>query len=256
MPFEPAYCTSLLYKILAAIGLVSAKQRASDQTDDEIREYAQTISHELRAPLRGIQFLADRLSHDLSGQLDDDGQKTVDAIKRRAAILQRMVADLLNYSRADYHHLQSVDVRPHSRLHEIAETLSCERRLTLTIQENLPSLRTSPAAFDLIFRNMIINAIENQQEDSPKIEIDAVSRDKEYIFRVTDNGPGIAKEFRGKVFAPLTTLKSREQGGGSGMGLAIARRAATRIGGRIWIEDTRNGSGVTFCVALPRRPQL
>ena len=107
-----------------------------------------------------------------------------------------------------------------------------------------------PIQLTRLFQNLLVNSIKYRSEEPPQIHISAEELDDEWIVRVRDNGMGIEPQYAEKVFGIFRCLQARNKSSGSGMGLAICRKIATRHNGRIWVESAL-GEGATLCFTLP-----
>jgi PAS domain S-box-containing protein len=224
------------------------------RSNEELQQFAYLASHDLQEPLRTASIYAQLLAKRYRGRLEGDADQFIGYIVDSAAHMERLIHDLLDFSRVD------------SRGTDFFARISCDaalddalRNLWTPIEESyavvtrdpLPSIIGDPLQLARLFQNLVVNSIKYRSEEVPKIHIGARARDSEWLFSVRDNGIGIEPQYAEKVFGIFRSLQPRDKRAGTGMGLAICRKIVTRHGGRIWVESSL-GKGATFYFALPR----
>ena len=241
----------------AVITNVSALLKANEdlaRTNRELDRFATVASHDLQEPLRKIAAFSNLIQRRYAEKLDEDGVKHLEFLVDAAHRMQRLIDDLLQYSRLAS---QSIEPRPVDvgrALRSVLENLDAaitESGARLTIG-SMPTVQADPTLLEQILQNLISNAIKYRTEDAPEITIDAHSDDKGWVISVADNGIGLDVKFAEKIFAPFQRLHSREAYKGTGIGLAIVRQAVERHNGKIWVES-EEGKGATFSVLFPGR---
>ncbi len=225
-----------------------------ERTNVDLKQFAYVASHDLQEPLRAVSSYCQLLEKQYADKIDERGQRWLEFVTGGAKRMQTLVRDLLTYA--------SVDNKAQT---ESWITVNCQdacqhavANLSLVIQESqaqisigkLPSVWANATQIELLFQNLIANAIKFRDEQTPKISISAQQQEKHFRFAVQDNGIGIKPEFHERVFEIFKRLESREQYSGTGIGLAICKRIVERFGGKIWIESER-GHGCTFFFTLP-----
>jgi len=220
----------------------------------ELEQFAYVASHDLQEPLRMISSYTQLLERRYKGKLDTDANEFISFIVEGASRMRNLINDLLSYSALG---TQKKEFRPTDC------NIICDRALAnlqVAIQQNeaviirdpLPVVTADDLLLSQLFQNLISNAIKFCSKDRPRIEITTQLNKKEWIFRVKDNGIGIAPEFHERIFVIFQRLHSRAEYPGTGLGLAICKKAVEIHGGRIWVESSP-GAGSTFCFSLPNR---
>ena len=230
---------------------VTAERHALERLEASNRaldDFAYIASHDLKEPLRGIHNYSRFLLEDYGDKLDDQGQGMLKTLGRLAQRLEALTSDLLSYSRLGRIELAFGSVDLQALVHEVIDSLDFslrERNVEIRIPRPLPTLRCDRIRIAELFRNLISNAIKYNDKPQPWIEIGF--HDKHPIeFYVRDNGIGIAPQHRERVFQIFKRLHERDAyGGGTGAGLAIARKIVAMHDGHIRIESEL-GSGTTF----------
>lgn len=237
---------------------VTAERRALERLEASNRaldDFAYIASHDLKEPLRGIHNYSRFLLEDYGDKLDDQGQGMLRTLGRLAQRLEALTTDLLSYSRLGRVELAVGSVDLQALLHEVLDSLDFslrERKVEVRIPRALPTLRCDRVRIAELFRNLVSNAIKYNDKQQPWIEIGY--RDQQPVeFYVRDNGIGIAPQHRERVFQIFKRLHERDAyGGGTGAGLAIARKIVAMHQGHIRIES-EPGSGTTFIFDLSEK---
>lgn len=225
------------------------------RSNEDLESFAYTASHDLRAPLRGIGNLIGWLREDLGENVDEDADEKFRLMTDRVQRMERMLEDLLQYSRIGRSEMSTTDFRPEEKIQEAFDLLNAEQRFTLEISDDLPELHGTPIAFQQVVANVIGNAIKHHDGETGTIKVSASRLDGFDRITISDDGPGIPEQYRERVFALFQTLKSRDSVEGSGMGLAIVRRVLDVAGGRASISDTNEGRGAAVHIEWPRNKE-
>jgi PAS domain S-box-containing protein len=224
------------------------------RSNEELERFAYVASHDLRAPLRAIDNLATWIAEDEGESLSESARSYLDRLHSRIQRMQKMVEDLLVYSRAGREQHRPDKVGAAVLVRDIAELLSPPPGFLITAGESLPVLTTERVPLETVLRNLIGNAVKHHDRPQEgRVSVQAIPRGQWVEFVVADNGPGIAPQFHERVFEVFQTLKPRDEVEGSGIGLAIVKKIVESRGGRIWIESTR-GEGAAFHFTWPASP--
>lgn len=223
-----------------------------ERTNRELNRFATVASHDLQEPLRKIAAFSSLLRRRYQGRLDPEADRSLDFLVDAAGRMRTLIDDLLTYSRASSRPLDHVSVD----LERIAR--DAVTGLDIVIAESearieigpLPSVEGDPMLLNLLFQNLISNAIKYRGSAAPEISVTAGRIDDVWTVCVADNGIGMEAKFFEKIFAPFQRLHGREDYAGTGIGLAICQQAVERHGGRIWLES-EPGTGSRFYFTLP-----
>ena len=226
---------------------LEASNAELSKNNRELDAFAYVASHDLKSPLRGIDQLATWITEDLASTLDPDTATHLRLMRSRINRMEMLLSDLLAYSRAGRldQELSRVDTR--ALVNDAFDLLSAKHTMTLAVADKLPTLVTLHTPLELVFRNLINNAIKHHHSGKGCIRIRAEAARPGWAFTVSDDGPGIAPEHHDRVFGMFQTLRPRDEVEGSGMGLAIVKKTVESVGGTIALRsDGRSGTAVRF----------
>jgi signal transduction histidine kinase len=233
---------------------VRARTEALQNTLREMESFTYTISHDLRAPLRAMTGFSRALLDDYGPRLDPTGTEYLARIAQAARKMDTLILDLLDYSRLTR---QEVKIEPLD-LNQLAvdilrqmEAEIRERRADIVVEGPLPRVMGHPLTLSQTLTNLLSNAIKFVAPGVlPRVRLRAFRRDGNIRVEVEDNGIGIAAEYRERIFRIFERLNPVEAYPGTGIGLAIVRRAMERMGGRSGVES-EPGRGSRFWIELP-----
>ncbi len=222
--------------------------------NEELERYAYTISHDLKSPLYTIQGYTGFLERDAKKGHTGNMLGDLDKIKDAVDTMSNLLEDILNLSKVS---LVADSMQRVPLADVVGNAMSLVRReisehgVIVQYEPDLPSVTGDPQRLTEVFQNLIGNAAKFMGEQArPLIEIGARAEGEWVECYVSDNGIGIASEYRDRVFNLFERLDTRTQG--TGIGLAIVKRIIDRHGGRIWVESAGEGQGSRFNFTLPR----
>lgn len=217
----------------------------------ELESFAYTISHDLRAPLRGIQGFALALQEDYGSDLDETGRRYLDRIGKIASGMDRLILDLLDHSRIGriVSPPEEIDMkRLVLEAYEEVRSLVKDKPIDLSLKGEFPVITLEKSRAKQIFTNLLENSIK-YSKDFVEIEVSSLDKSDEFEFSVRDRGIGFDMRYHDSIFDPFFRLD--RSGGGSGIGLATVKKIVETFGGRIWAEAVP-GEGSTFRFTIPR----
>jgi len=228
---------------------VEKQQRAEELARCNLRleEFAHTVAHDLREPLRAISSFTNLLVR--KTQMDADAAEMAKFIVDGAARMSTLVEDLLSYaSTGEQEPPRCVDLQQ-----AVAQAM---QNLALDIQASgarvtvgrLPVVQSNEIKLVRLFQNLISNAVKYRGKDPLEIHVTAEPRGPDWVVRIQDNAIGIAQQDHARVFKPFVRLASRDVPG-TGLGLAVCKKIVEGLGGTIWV-DSELGAGSTFCFTI------
>jgi hypothetical protein len=220
-------------------------------TIHELDQFVYTASHDLRSPLRAISSLAQFVLHD-DLELGEETRQRLTLIESRALRMQTMLNDILAYARAGEGYLQGTSAIPVEQiLREVVLALSPSAGFAIRMEPRNSSVPAFSMPLSQVLQNCIGNAIKHHDRATGIVDVDVADGGGHWKFSVTDDGPGIPEDYRESVFDMFSTLRSRDQVEGSGMGLALVRKIVRRMGGACGIA-ARAGRGTCIWFEWPK----
>lgn len=225
---------------------LTESHRELQRSNRDLEQFAYVASHDLKAPLRAIEVLVGWLAEDLAEYDQGDVQENLGLLKSRTARLNRLLDDLLTYSRVGRRVGEVREVDTADLVEGIWTMIAPTEGFELELAGDMPRITTFQAPLDQVFRNLIGNALKHHPGPRGRVRVGVEARDGHYVFSVADDGAGIPDEYRERVYQMFQTLQPRDEVEGSGMGLAIVSRVVEWQGGRIWHEAPERGTGTVF----------
>lgn len=226
-----------------------------EEANQELEAFAYSVSHDLRAPLRGMEGLAQALLEDYGDRMDSVGQEYAQRIVAAAARMDLLIQDLLAYSRLSRAELQLKPIELGKLVIDVTNQLETElkeRQARVVVEEPMPMVMGHRSTLFQVVTNLLANAIKFvSPRVQPQVRIWAEDRDELVRLWVEDNGIGIAPEHQERIFRVFERLHGVETYPGTGIGLAIVRKGVERMGGKVGIES-QVGQGTQFWIELPK----
>jgi len=225
-------------------------------SNDDLRQFAHVVSHDLREPLRSIGSFATLLQRRYAGKIDHDADEFIHFITAGVKRMDTLLADLMAYSVVGIFNQELRQVDTNAVIQGIIESITRDRgnpgaRIQIS---NLPTIIANPRQIQQLFQHLVDNAIKFRSEAPPEIRIEATKQGSYYLFSVRDNGIGMDEAYKDKIFGVflrLHTKKSKYKG--TGIGLSICKKIVEQHKGKIWI-DSELGIGTTVFFTLPEKP--
>ena len=223
------------------------------QSNEELERFAYVCSHDMQEPVRNMNIFAGLLAEDAKDQLDAGAQDYVRYIGENAARMQKMIRDILSFSRVGREELVFEEVDSQKMfddvVREFADTIQQKQARITT--EGLPVLMTSPTLLRVLLQNLIGNALKFQDGSAtPEIRVACRHERGMWRFDVADNGIGIDSAFSNRIFTIFQRLHREEDYPGTGIGLSTCRKFARLCGGDITFTS-QPGHGSVFTFTLP-----
>lgn len=243
--------------------LFTLEQRVEQRTAEleelnrQLEAFTYTVSHDLRAPLRGIEGFAEALREDYGDKLDGEGQEYLRRVEGGARRMEVLIEDLLAYSRLSRASLNLSPVALSTALHEAVTLLGGdirERSARITIPDQLPSVCAHLPTLVQVLQNLLANALKfTLPGQSPVVVVTAETADEFVRVSIRDYGIGIEPAFSERIFQVFERLHGQDQFPGTGIGLAIVKKGIERMGGTFGVESEVN-QGSNFWIRLRRAP--
>jgi signal transduction histidine kinase len=234
---------------------LQAVEKTLRTRNEELKGFAYTVSHDLKAPLRGIAGYAEELERKHKAGLSERALFCLNQISTATRNLDHLIEDLLHYSRLDAETPSLTAVNLRSLIEALIRDRSlviAEQHIEVTVDLPVLTLRTWERGLGQVLTNLIDNAFKYSRKASPpRVGIRAEELDNAWRFAVSDNGIGFDMKYHDRMFGLFNRLVRAEEFEGTGAGLAIVKKVVDTQGGRIWAES-QPGQGATFFVELPK----
>jgi signal transduction histidine kinase len=236
----------------AALADLRQTSKALEMANRDLEQFAYAASHDLRAPLRGIASVTDWLEDDLGDSISDKARELLGLLHGRVARMEALIDGILAYSRISRYKDAREPVAVETLVREVAAQLSAKPGVvTIDVPDSMASIAVQKAPFQQVWLNLLGNALKHGAAERPEVHVAARSAGEHWEFSVSDNGPGIARQFHERIFRIFHTLASRDKVEGTGIGLAIVKKLVDDRGGRVWVES-EPGKGAKFCFTWPK----
>ena len=236
---------------------VNLEQRVEERTaelnrvNEELKNFAYVVSHDLKAPLRAINQLSGWVAEDYASSFDEDGREQMALICSRAKRMHEMIDGILQYSRIGRIKEEAETIDLNQLIEEVVELIVPANSIKVAVLTPFPVVKGERLRIYQVFQNLIDNAIKYNDKKEGVIQLSCVSQEDQWQISVKDNGPGIAKKYQEKIFQLFQTLKPKDQTDSTGIGLSLIEKSVSNWGGKIWIESDE-GMGSTFIFTLPK----
>ncbi len=226
----------------------------------ELETFTYSVSHDLKAPLRGIDGYTRLLLEDHADQFNEEALGFLKIIRSAAQQMHQLINDLLEYSRLEQRKVETTLVEPRKIVREVVAERSDEllkRQVSVVIDLPPGEVRAEEEGMRQALRNILDNALKfTQLVEHPKIAIGGkddggFSPGGKYTLWVQDNGIGFDMQYHDRIFEMFQRLNRAEQYPGTGIGLTLVSKVMQRVGGRVWAESAP-GAGATFFLELPK----
>ena len=248
---QRALLSSLMKKADAAKVLAELRSVDLARSNKDLDEFAYVASHDLKAPLRGIDQLATWVVEDLEEGNLEEVPAHLKMMRNRIKRLETLLNDLLTYSRANRQQNSISEIDSKVVINDLFSLVAPLEGFTLTIKDNLPRFSTYRAPFEQVVRNLLSNAIKHHDKEQGHIQIGCTEKDEFYVFSIEDDGPGISPNYHEDIFKMFKTLRPRDETEGSGMGLALIKKIVEHYSGEVIVKSVL-GQGCTFYFSWPK----
>ncbi|MEY3303838.1 MAG: ATP-binding protein [Pseudanabaena sp.] len=223
--------------------------------NQELKDFAYIVSHDLKAPLRGIASIANWLEQDYGDRFDPDGHEMLQLLGGRVRRMSDLIDGILRYSRVGRLKEEKSAVNLQVLLAEVIDMIAFPSGIEIAIETELPTLFVGYTQMQQVFQNLLSNAVKYMGKPEGKIRLGHTDQNSYWQFYVSDTGIGIEARYFDKIFQIFQTLAKQESNESTGVGLAIVKKIVEIYGGKIWITS-EIGQGSTFFFTMPKSVEI
>jgi len=218
----------------------------------DLEDFAYIVSHDLKAPLRGINELSEWISEDYSDKLDKEGKEDLNMLRERTSKMNDMIQGILEYSRVGRTEEKAEQIDLNELVKDLIELLAPPDNIEILVENKLPKYMADQTRLTQVFQNLLSNSIKYIDKPKGIIKIACTEKENEWKFSVSDNGPGIEAKYFEKIFKIFHTLETDLENKSTGIGLTIVKKIIDLYEGKIWVES-EIGKGTIFYFTLPKQ---
>jgi signal transduction histidine kinase len=222
-----------------------------EKINKQLDEFVYIVSHDLKAPLRGISTLTTFIEDELASQPNEKIKELLVLMKSRTNRLQNLITAVLEYSRLSATKGAKENVNVSELLDNILDLIAPPQNFRVIKEGNFPTLFTERIKLQQVLQNLISNGIKHNDKTSGLVSISSFENGRYVRFDIKDNGMGIGKEYHEKIFGVFQTLESKDKNDSTGIGLTIVKKLIEQQGGSITI-DSELGKGSCFSFTWPK----
>jgi two-component system sensor kinase FixL len=222
------------------------------EINEELTHFAYVVSHDLKAPLRGIKLITEWLCSDYGDKLGPEAKEQMDLLQSRVARMHNLIEGVLQYSRVGRIKEDMIEVDLDKLIPVILDAIAPPQHISINVESHLPTVTCEKTRITQVFQNLLTNAVKFMDKPKGEIQIGCVDDGEFWKFNVTDNGPGIEEKHFERIFRIFQTLAPRDEFESTGVGLTLVKKIVEMYGGRVWVESVV-GQGSTFFFTFPKK---
>ena len=235
-------------KMIDQLEQAEAKQAtlltALKKSNVDLENFAHVVSHDLKAPLRGIHTLAEYLSTINSAQLGEEGVQQLNLLRGRVKRMFDMIDGILRYSKIGREAERKETIDMNQFVKGVVDLVTVPDNIAVKIQKNMPSVLFDKVRLQQVFQNLISNAVKYMDKERGLIRINCTDESIFWRFSVSDNGPGIEEKCLETIFELFQTINPKDEKESTGVGLTIVKKIIENAGGKIWVESKVNEGSI------------
>lgn len=220
------------------------------KSNKELEDYASIVSHDLKSPLRSIHSLISWIKEDNEKEFNTQTLQYLSMVENKVEKMDHLIEGILTYAKIDKVDKVVENINTQEIVQNIINIIHIPPHITVSIKKQLPTIKVDRFRIHQLFQNLISNAVNYIDKPTGIVSIDCQETEKEYLFSVNDNGPGIAKANQEKVFKIFQSLETTDKS--TGLGLSIVKKIVESYNGKIWIES-KMGEGTSFFIKLKKQ---
>ncbi len=221
------------------------------EINEELSHFAYVVSHDLKAPLRGIKLITEWLCEDYGDILGGEGTEQLELLQNRVERMHNLIEGVLQYSRVGRIKEKHTAINLNTLVSTVVDMVAPPEHVDVVVEGQLPEIKCEKTRIMQVFQNLISNAIKYMDKPEGQVVIACSDDEDMWTFRVSDNGPGIEAKYHDRIFKIFQTLSARDEFESTGLGLTLVKKIVELYGGKIWVES-EIGQGSTFFFTFPK----
>lgn len=234
--------------------IVEKRTEQLTKANKEMEAFSYSVSHDLRAPLRGIIGFTNIIQEDFGDVMQEEEKRLFAVIKKNTEKMGNLIDDLLDFSRLGRKEITKAPINTAQMIQEVIEDISRHHPAADAIEwvvGTLPSVQADVSTIRQVWTNLLSNAVKYSKVNAkPRIEIGSYKENNQTVFYVKDNGVGFDEKYKEKLFRVFQRLHSENEFEGTGIGLALVEKIISRHDGKVWANGEVN-KGASFYFSLP-----
>jgi PAS domain S-box-containing protein len=219
------------------------------RANEDLRDFAYIVSHDLKAPLRGISSLAEWLAEDYADRMGEEGRENLQLLRARTRRMAALLEGILTYSRIGRLPASTEPLDSAAVVQDVMDTLGPPPHVRVEVEGPLPTVVYDATQLAQVFQNLIGNAIQHLGRPAGTVRVSCRREEGFWRFLVADDGVGIESRHFERIFKIFQRLKDTTEGGGTGLGLSVVKKIVENMGGTVRVEsEPGRGSVFSFTV--------
>lgn len=231
--------------------IIEEKSAELQKSNNRLKEFAYIVSHDLKAPLRGIRNIASWIREDCGSTLNETGHMHLQLMDKQIQKMENLIKAVLEYSKSGIAKNSHEWINLDDLIRDVVEMVEIDANTRFTIRSKVPEMKGTKVVISQVLQNLLSNSVKHNKKLAKEVEVEVTEDGNQVRFMVSDNGPGIAPSDHEKVFDLFQNLRANTDYESSGIGLAVARKLIEESGGKMWLVSEQ-GKGARFYFSVPK----
>jgi len=231
--------------------IIEEKSAALQKSNNRLKEFAYIVSHDLKAPLRGVRNIASWIREDCGNSLNDEGITHLKLMEKQILKMENLIKAILEYSKTGASKLNSEWINLDEMIKDVIEMVEIDNRTRFQLKSEVIEIKGTRIVISQVLQNLLSNSIKHNDKQLREVDIEVREDDGHFYFVVADNGPGIDPKDHQKIFDLFQTLRNSSDYESTGIGLPVAKKMIEEAGGELWL-DSEPGHGSRFHFSVPK----
>ncbi|MBL7915670.1 MAG: hypothetical protein JNL49_11555 [Bacteroidia bacterium] len=231
--------------------IIEQKSAELQKSNNRLKEFAYIVSHDLKAPLRGVRNIASWIREDCSTTISEEGVMHLKLMDKQIHKMENLIIAILEYSKTGTAGVNKEWINLDEMIKDVIDMVEVDNRTRFSINAQLPEIKGTKIVLSQVLQNLLSNSIKHNDKEIREVEIEVTDGSENINFMVADNGPGIDPKDHVKIFDLFQTLRNDTTFESSGIGLPVAKKMIEDEGGNMWLESVP-GKGARFYFSIPK----